>query len=236
MSEISSDLRAVYSEHIDGYDELLLHLFVGDVLDFALETLGAQGAEDATLINLLKYLDHSFSAGDDDVVNAIAVSFLEGLPAVKPNGSQLAVILPRELASVLTKHEESRLMPDSTPPDLQRSRTGLFHFIDGLRYSLRGYRAAWQHAEAFRQELAIFAAAVVAAAFLGDTAVERAILIGILFPVLVAELVNTAIETVVDRVGVEHHELSGRAKDLASAAVFTAIIAAVTVWALVLIG
>ena len=127
-------------------------------------------------------------------------------------------------------------MPDSTPPGPKRSRTGPIHFVDGLRYSLRGYRAAWKHAEAFRQEIVVFAAAIVAAAFLGDTALERAILIGILFPVLVAELVNTAIETVVDRIGVEHHELSGRAKDLASAAVFTTIIAAVTVWALVLIG
>jgi diacylglycerol kinase (ATP) len=113
---------------------------------------------------------------------------------------------------------------------------GLLHFIDGFRHSFRGLRAAWTHAEAFRQELVVFIAAVIAAAFLGDGAVERALLIGILFPVLAAELVNTAIETVVDRVGTEHHELSGRAKDLASAVVFVTIIAAVTVWAIVLIA
>ncbi len=122
----------------------------------------------------------------------------------------------------------------SEPP--QRSRTGLFHFVDGLRYSLRGLAAAWKHAEAFRQEIVVFIAAVVVAAFVGDSAIERALLIGILFPVLIAELINTAVETVVDRIGVEHHELSGRAKDLASAAVFVSIIAAVTVWALVIFG
>ena len=116
----------------------------------------------------------------------------------------------------------------------QRSRTGPLHFIDGLKYSLKGYRAAWVHAEAFRQELAVFAIAVVVAVFVGDSGLERALLIGILFPVLITELINTAIETVVDRVSTEHHELSGRAKDLASAAVFTSIIAAATVWLLVI--
>ena len=118
----------------------------------------------------------------------------------------------------------------------QRSRTGILHFIDGLRYSFKGLKAAWVHAEAFRQELVVFIAAVVVAVPLADTAIERVILIGVLFPVLIAELVNTAIETVVDRIGPEHHELSGRAKDLASAAVFLSILGAATVWLLVLLG
>lgn len=126
--------------------------------------------------------------------------------------------------------------PDGQSPEPQRSRTGVLHFLDGLRYSLKGYKAAWKHAEAFRQEIVIFIAAVIAAVFVGDSAIERALLIGILFPVLIAELINSAIETVVDRIGTEHNELSGRAKDLASAAVFTAIIAAVVVWLLVIFG
>lgn len=126
--------------------------------------------------------------------------------------------------------------PDGTPPEPQRSRSGIFHFLDGLKYSLQGYKAAWTHAEAFRQEIVVFIAAVVVAVFVGDTAVERALLIGILFPVLIAELTNSAVETVVDRIGTEHNELSGRAKDLASAAVFTAIIAAVVVWLLIIFG
>ncbi len=127
-------------------------------------------------------------------------------------------------------------MSESTPPQQQHSRTGLLHFIDGLRYSLRGLRSAWVHAEAFRQESVIIVAAAIAAVFLGDSTIERALLIGTLFPVLAAELINTAIETVVDRIGTEHHELSGRAKDLASAAVFVTIIAAITVWAIILFG
>ena len=118
----------------------------------------------------------------------------------------------------------------------QKSRTGPLHFLDGLKYSLQGLRSAWSHAEAFRQELVVFVAAVIGAVFLGDNAIERAMMIGVLFPVLIAELVNTAVETVVDRIGEERHELSGRAKDLASAAVFVAIIGAVTVWAIVLFG
>lgn len=126
--------------------------------------------------------------------------------------------------------------PTGSSPEPQRSRPGILHFIDGLRYSLKGYRAAWTHAEAFRQEIVVFVAAVIVAVFVGDSAVERALLIGILFPVLIAELINTAVETVVDRIGTEHNELSGRAKDLASAAVFTSIIAAVVVWVLVIFG
>lgn len=117
-----------------------------------------------------------------------------------------------------------------------RSRSGLLHFVDGLRYSLKGYKAAWVHAEAFRQELVVFIIAVVVAFYLGDTAIERAIMIGVLFPILAAELVNTAIETVVDRISIEHHELSGRAKDLAASAVFLTITGAVTVWVIVLTG
>ncbi len=130
--------------------------------------------------------------------------------------------------------EQSESQPDATTTP-QRSRSGPLHFLDGLRFSIKGYRAALMHAEAFRQELVVFIAAVVIAVFIADNAMERAILIGVLFPVLIAELFNTAIETVVDRIGTEDHELSGRAKDLASAAVFTSIIAAVVIWALVLI-
>jgi diacylglycerol kinase (ATP) len=124
----------------------------------------------------------------------------------------------------------------SQPEQTQRSKAGLLHFFDGLRYGSRGLRAALTHAEAFRQELVVFAIAVVAAVLLGDSAFERAILIGVLFPVLIAELVNTAIETVVDRIGTEHHDLSGRAKDLAAGAVLLSIIGATVVWLLVLLG
>lgn len=127
-------------------------------------------------------------------------------------------------------------MTGSQPEQPQRSKQGLLHVLDGLRYGSRGLRAAFAHAEAFRQELIVFIVAVVVAVLLGDSSVERAILIGMLFPVLISELINTAIETVVDRIGVEHHELSGRAKDLGAAAVLVSIIGATVVWLMVLLG
>ncbi len=72
--------------------------------------------------------------------------------------------------------------------------------------------------------------------WLGKTGVERALLVGSLFLLLIVELLNSAIEAVVDRIGLDHHELSGRAKDMGSAAQFVALTAAATIWALVLFG
>lgn len=74
------------------------------------------------------------------------------------------------------------------------------------------------------------------AVWLGDNGVERALMIGSLLVVLIVELINSAIETVVDRIGTELHDLSGRAKDLGSAAVFISLIAVPVVWGLVLLG
>lgn len=118
----------------------------------------------------------------------------------------------------------------------EKSRRGPLHFIDALRFSFRGLAAGWAHAEAFRQELFFFAAGVVLAVVFGENALERAVLIGVMFPVLAAELFNTAVETIVDRIGPEHNELSGRAKDMASAGVFITILGAAAVWGLVLFG
>ncbi|MEX0763150.1 MAG: diacylglycerol kinase [Dehalococcoidia bacterium] len=116
------------------------------------------------------------------------------------------------------------------------SRNGPLHLLDAVRFTCLGLMAAVRHQEAFRQELVIFAVAVPVALWLGDTGVERALLIGSLLVVLVVEMLNSAIETVVNRVGTEFHELSGRAKDMGSAAVFLSIVNAVVVWALVLLG
>jgi len=114
--------------------------------------------------------------------------------------------------------------------------------LDGLRkilraggHSLDGLRAALGE-RAFRQELAVLAVAVPLALWLGRDGVERALLIGSWLLVLVAELLNSAVEAVVDRFGPERHPLAGRAKDLGSAAVLVAILAALAVWALVLLG
>jgi diacylglycerol kinase (ATP) len=102
--------------------------------------------------------------------------------------------------------------------------------------SLAGLRAAFGTQAAFRLEVFLLLVAVPAAWMLKRDPVERALLIGSWMFVIVVELLNSAIETVVDRIGKEPHELSGRAKDLGSAAVFCSILLAVGVWLLLLNG
>ena len=100
----------------------------------------------------------------------------------------------------------------------------------------RGFRGAFRDEAAFRQELALAAAVIPAGMLLGRTGVERALLVAPMLLVLVVELVNSAVEATVDRIGLEHHELSGLAKDLGSAAVLLALILMAVVWILVLTG
>jgi len=111
---------------------------------------------------------------------------------------------------------------------------GLAHVINAAGYSMKGLKAAFIHEEAFRLELMAMVVMLPLAIWLGQSAVEMALLIGSLLLVLFAELVNSAIEAVVDRIGVEHHELSGRAKDIGSAGVFIALIIVAVVWGLLL--
>ena len=100
--------------------------------------------------------------------------------------------------------------------------------------SYRGFRGAWAGEAAFRQELAVAAVVFPLGLWLGDTGVERALLVGPMVLVLIVELVNSAIEATVDRVGLEHHELSGLAKYLGSAAVLTSFMLLGLTWLLVL--
>ena len=99
---------------------------------------------------------------------------------------------------------------------------------------LRGLRSAVTSEAAFRQELILGVLLTPAAIRLGENGVERALMIGVLLIVLIVELLNSAIEAAVDRVGEEPHDLSRRAKDLGSAAVFVSLIAVPVVWGLVL--
>ena len=103
------------------------------------------------------------------------------------------------------------------------------------RYSWQGLRAGWRTQAALRYELWCLLFAIPFALWLGRTGIERALLIGSGLMVIVVELVNSAIETVVDRIGSDLHDLSGRAKDFGSAAVFLSIILAATVWLVVLL-
>jgi diacylglycerol kinase (ATP) len=111
--------------------------------------------------------------------------------------------------------------------------TGFRRVANATSVSFAGLRAAWREEAAFRQELLLCAVLVPAAVWLGETAVERALLIGSCLLVLIVELLNSGIEAVVDRVGTEHHRLSGQAKDLGSAAVFLSLLLVLVVWGLI---
>lgn len=100
--------------------------------------------------------------------------------------------------------------------------------------SLAGLYAALQREAAFRQELILFAVLAPLGIWLGRSGVERVLLVGSLVVVLIAELFNSAIEATLDRIGDEPHELTGRAKDIASAGVFVAIALALLTWLLIL--
>jgi diacylglycerol kinase (ATP) len=111
---------------------------------------------------------------------------------------------------------------------------GIKHIFDAFGYSLKGLKAAVTYEEAFRLELLAVVIMLPLAIWLGSSAVEYAMLIGSLLLVLIIELINSALEAVVDRIGVEHHELSGRAKDIGSAAVMLTLINAAVIWGFIL--
>jgi len=116
----------------------------------------------------------------------------------------------------------------------KRSRiTDLVRVARAAGYSFNGLRAAW-HEPAFAQEVVLFVVLAPLGVWLGRTGVERALLIGSLVLVLVVELLNTAIEAAVNRIGPERHKLSAEAKDLGSAAVLLSLLLVPVIWVLVL--
>ncbi|MCI0510930.1 diacylglycerol kinase [Chromohalobacter marismortui] len=115
---------------------------------------------------------------------------------------------------------------------MKSRHTGLRHLTNSTSYSLKGLRAAFRNETAFRQELGICVILLPLAWWIGATPVEWLLLVGSCALVLIVELLNSAVETVVDRIGPEHHELSGRAKDIGSAAVMISLIMAGLTWGL----
>jgi diacylglycerol kinase (ATP) len=107
--------------------------------------------------------------------------------------------------------------------------------VSATRFSLAGLRAAYRHEQAFRLELLVLVFVVPLGLWLGETGVQRALLIGSWCLVPIVELLNSAMEVLVDRLWPERNELAGRAKDMGSAAVFCAIVLACLVWLLVLV-
>ena len=108
--------------------------------------------------------------------------------------------------------------------------TGIRRILRAAVYSAQGFAHAWKHEAAFRQEVALTVVLMPIAIWLGQTVVERAALIGVCLIVLIVEFLNSAVEAAIDRFGEEQHELSGRAKDLGSAAVFVSLALVALVW------
>lgn len=117
---------------------------------------------------------------------------------------------------------------------LGEKKTGMRRIINAAGYSWLGLKAAWRTEAAFRQEVMLAAVLLPLALVLGENGVERALLISVCLLVVIVELLNSAVEAVVDRIGPEHHPLAGAAKDLGSAAVFVSLLMVVLVWGLVL--
>ncbi|QIQ20396.1 diacylglycerol kinase [Zophobihabitans entericus] len=108
--------------------------------------------------------------------------------------------------------------------------TGFRRVINATKYSMLGFKAAFKYEAAFRQEFFALIVACVIVMLIDFSIYERILLVGSIGFVMIVELLNSAIEAVVDRIGEERHELSGRAKDLGSAAVFLSIVLTVVLW------
>lgn len=117
---------------------------------------------------------------------------------------------------------------------MKPSNKGFRRLIHASHYSWLGFKAAFKSEAAIRQEVVALAILLPIALFFPVSPVEKALLIASAFLVLLVELINSALEAVVDRIGPEHHELSGKAKDIGSAAVAVALIIAASVWGIIL--
>ncbi|SFJ89169.1 diacylglycerol kinase [Succinivibrio dextrinosolvens] len=109
-------------------------------------------------------------------------------------------------------------------------KKGLVRIFNAYKYSMKGFKAGIENEAAIRQELVLAAIMTVAAFFIFNSAVELVLLVVTPWIVVITELLNSAVEAVVDRIGPEFHELSGRAKDLGSAAVFVALAVTLFTW------
>ncbi len=116
-----------------------------------------------------------------------------------------------------------------------KSASGLKRIAAAIGYSMQGLKAAWHGEHAFRQELLMVAVATVIALLLPVQALHKLLLIAVFVQVLIIELINSAIEAVVDRVSLERHSLSKNAKDFGSAAVFLSVALALATWAVIVL-
>jgi diacylglycerol kinase (ATP) len=117
-----------------------------------------------------------------------------------------------------------------------KSKSGLVRVWRAFFYSMAGLSAALKHEHAFRQEVMFALVLIPLTFFLPASSIGKALMIGAVLLVLIVELLNSAVEAVVDRVSIENHPLAKRAKDIGSAAVFIALVNVAVVWGLVLLG
>jgi diacylglycerol kinase (ATP) len=115
-----------------------------------------------------------------------------------------------------------------------KGKTGIRRLLNAFGYSVHGFASAFQHEDAFRQEVLLAAVLIPIALVLDVGAIGKAMMIASVLLVLIVELLNSAIEAAVDRISLDRHSLSKRAKDIGSAAVFLSLVNVVAVWALVL--
>jgi len=113
-------------------------------------------------------------------------------------------------------------------------KTGVARVLAAMRYSYQGLTAQWRYEAAFRQEVMLLLVAIPLAFWLGESRLEQAFMIFSVALVVIVETFNSSVEAVVDRISDEHHELSGRAKDLGSAAVMLSLFLAAFVWGMLL--
>jgi diacylglycerol kinase (ATP) len=116
-----------------------------------------------------------------------------------------------------------------------KGKTGWKRLWSALGYALHGLRAAYKYEDAFRMELLVATFSIPLALWLPVGNIGKALMVGSILLVLLVELINTAIEATVDRISLENHVLSKRAKDIGSAAVLMSIITSATIWVLVLL-
>ena len=116
-----------------------------------------------------------------------------------------------------------------------KSKTGIKRLANAFTYSVAGTLAAFKHEDAFRQEVILSIILIPLAIYLGQTAIEQALMIASILLIIIVELLNSSVEATVDRISVKRHKLSKRAKDIGSAAVFFSLVNAAVIWFLVLV-
>ena len=116
-----------------------------------------------------------------------------------------------------------------------KGKTGIKRLANAFTYSVAGTLAAFKHEDAFRQEVILSTVLIPLAIYLGQTAIEQALMIASILLIIIVELLNSSVEATVDRISVKRHKLSKRAKDIGSAAVFFSLVNAAVIWFLILV-